>query len=99
MTKTRGPLSGDRVELEKCVLADLQVDDPWLPLLVVDPERFTVPHFLGVVCNRLRDIGHTNSNVIHHYDTNIGVLRHCHVYCQPREEPGRKKYHATHIAS
>ena len=92
MTETGGPLRGNRVEFEKCVLADLHVDQPWLSLPVVDPERFTIPHFLRVVRNRLSDIWHTDSNVIHHHDTTIGVLRRDYLDCQPREESGRKKH-------
>src|ERR1035438_6117911 len=99
MSKTGGPLSGCRVEFEKCVLADLHVDQPWLPLLVVDPEGFTVTHFLLVVRNRLIDIWHADSDVIHHHDTTIGVLSHHYLYGQPREEPGHKKHHTTHKAS
>ena len=76
-----------RVELKKCVLADLHVDEPRLPLLVIDPERFAVPHFLRVVGNRLRDIWHTDSNVVHHYDTTVGVLRHPFLNANPAMSP------------
>ena len=99
VTKTGGPSGGYRVEFEKCVLTDLHVHQPRLPLVVIDPERFTVPHFLGVVRNRLSDIWHTDSNVIHHHDTTIGVLRRHYLHCQTREESGREKHYTTHTTS
>jgi len=82
-------------EFEKSVLSDLHVDQPRLPRVVIDPERFTAPHFLGIVRNWLSDTWHIDSNVIHHHDTTMGVLRRHYLDRQPREESGRKKHCTT----
>ena len=68
-------------------------------LLVIDPERLTIPHFLRVVRDRLRDIGNVDSNVIHHDHTTIGDLRHPYLDCQPHEKPSPKEHCTTHTAS
>ena len=49
-----------------------------------------MPHFLGVVRNRLIDIWHIDSNVVPHDDTSVGVLRRPYLDCQPGEEPSRE---------
>ena len=44
----------------------------------------------------LSDIWQTDAGAMHHYDTAVGILRHPHLHCQPREESGREHRCITH---
>ena len=94
--ETLRPLLVRLLEFEETVLADVQVNQPRLPLVVVETERFAVSHFLGVVGYRLRDVRHVDGDVIHPHDVTIGVLRHPHTYGQPRQKSGREQHWSTH---
>ena len=47
----------------------------------------------------LSDIWQTDAGAMHHYDTAVGILRHPHLHCQPREESGREHRCITHTSS